>query len=160
MADEEESSWLYYVIPLAVFTIFWFTCGDSVFGKREERRPPREEPPKKVDPKDYIYLTKEELSEYDGAKRPDKKAYLAIKHDIFDVSGSEFYLPGGPYAVFTGKECSVWMAKNSTDQKDAEADYRTTKLSSSYQDSLDQWHDFFTNKYSKIGEVVDNKKDN
>ena len=161
MADEEDTgSWFYFAIPLAVFTLFWFTCGGKLFGDSHPRRPAQEQGPKKVDPKDYIYLTKEELKEFDGDKRPDKKTYLAIKDDIFDVSGSEFYMPGGPYSVFTGKECSVSMAKNSTDPKDAEADYKTTKLSSSYQDSLDQWHDFFTGKYTKIGEVVDSKKEN
>ena len=147
--------WFYFALPLAICVIFWFVWGERILGRRDIRRPSGPAPPPTVDPKDYIHLTKEELWNFNADA---EKNYIGIKNDLFDVTGSEHYMTGGTYAMFTGREVSVAMAKTSTEMKDVEADYMTTKLSAAYLDSLDQWHSFFSSKYPMIGKVVTDKK--
>ena len=159
--DNDLLEWFYFGLPLAGFVLFWFVFGDKILGRNQlPRRDPADMPPAKVDPKDYIYLTKEEMAEFNGKDRADKKIYLAVKNDIFDVSKNPgMYGWDGAYGVFAGREVSVAMAKNSTDMKDVEADYKTTKLNVSYQDSLESWYSFFERKYALIGQIKENKKD-
>ena len=161
MAEVEEESFdffLYAALPLSIFALFWFTCGSSYFARDPPRRPRSDPPPKRLDEKDYIYLTKEELWKYNG-KHGQEKIYLAVKNEIFDVTKADFYHGDGPYKMFAGREVSIAMAKNSTEMKDVEADWKSTKLSASYQDSLDSWHGFFWSKYQMVGKVIESKKD-
>ncbi|KAK6914094.1 Cytochrome b5-like heme/steroid binding domain [Dillenia turbinata] len=55
-------------------------------------------------------VTEEELRAYDGSD-PCKPLLMAIKGQIYDVSPSRmFYGPGGPYAIFSGRDASRALA--------------------------------------------------
>ena len=157
---EQGFDWFYFALPLSVMVLVWFVCGDKIMGKQDAHpRRRTDPPPNKIDEKDYIYLTKEELKEYDGKHGKDL-ILLGVKNDLFDVTKADFYHGEGPYKMFAGREVSIAMAKNSTDMKDVESEWETTKLSASYQDSLDNWHGFFWGKYQMVGKVVESKKKN
>ncbi|CAI2383262.1 unnamed protein product [Moneuplotes crassus] len=157
--SDDILEWFYFSLPLAVFVVFWFVFGDKILGRGEPQRMPRDMPPEEVDEKDYIYLTKEQLKEFDGVKREDKKIYIGVKNEIFDLTkNAEMYGPEGAYGCFSGKEVSIAMAKNSTEEDVINTPYESFKLNVSYQDSLDSWYWFFRGKYPMIGKVVPDKK--
>ena len=155
---DDAIEWFYFSLPLAVMVLFWFVFGEWIMN-RNKRAMPREQPPEVIDPKDYIHLTKAQLREFDGKKREDKKTYVAIKNDIFDVtSNPEMYGPEGAYACFCGKEVSVAMAKNSTEEDVINTAYEDFKFNISYTDSLESWYGYFEAKYPMIGKVIVDKK--
>jgi len=63
-------------------------------------------PPREVIQKD---MTLEELRLYDGVKKSN--IFLALKGVIFDVSGSDFYSPGGSYHLLAGHDASISLGK-------------------------------------------------
>lgn len=51
-----------------------------------------------------------------GGADPSKRILLAIEGEVYDVTrGKNFYGPGGPYAIFAGRDASIGMAKQSFD---------------------------------------------
>ena len=79
-------------------------------------RPPLHPPytsPARAQERDF---TLAELRRYDGTTAMDehngeKPVYLAVKGTVYDVSrGRDFYGPGGPYAVFAGRDASRGLA--------------------------------------------------
>ncbi|XP_077225830.1 membrane steroid-binding protein 1-like [Tasmannia lanceolata] len=96
-------------------------------------------------------IAEEELKVYDGAD-PKKPLLMAIKGQIYDVSQSRmFYGPGGPYALFTGKDASKALAKMSFDEKDLTGDI--SDLGPFELDALQDWEYKFMSKYVKVGTV-------
>ncbi|PIN11917.1 Cytochrome b5 [Handroanthus impetiginosus] len=96
-------------------------------------------------------ITAEELKEYDGSD-PKKPLLMAIKGQIYDVSQSRmFYGPGGPYAVFAGKDASRALAKMSFEDKDLNGDL--TGLGVFELEALQDWEYKFMSKYVKVGTV-------
>ncbi|MCL7044167.1 hypothetical protein MKW94_018856 [Papaver nudicaule] len=96
-------------------------------------------------------ITEEELKVYDGTD-PKKPLLMAIKGQIYDVSQSRmFYGPGGPYALFTGKDASRALAKMSFEDKDLTGD--TTGLGPFELEALQDWEYKFMSKYVKVGTV-------
>lgn len=96
-------------------------------------------------------VTVEELKQYDGSD-PDKPLLMAIKGQIYDVSQSRmFYGPGGPYALFAGKDASRALAKMSFDDKDLNGDL--TGLGVFELEALRDWEYKFMSKYVKVGTV-------
>ena len=82
-------------------------------------------------------VTEEELSAYDG-KDPNKPLLMAIKGQIYDVSRSRmFYGPGGPYALFAGRDASRALALMSFDTKDLTGNIEG--LSNSELETLQDW---------------------
>ena len=115
--------------------------------------------PKEIDQEDYIYLTKDELREYDGLSRADKKIFIAIKYDIFDVTENKgMYGEEGSYKCFSGREATIAMAKNSLKPNEIDKDFHSTKLNEEEKEALESWYDFFKGKYSLVGKVVEAKK--
>ncbi|QRV83464.1 cytochrome b5 [Ceratobasidium sp. AG-Ba] len=103
-------------------------------------------------PKDDPY-TLDQLKAFDGSD-PSKPLYLAVKGTVFDVSAKrDMYGPGGSYALLAGKDASVALGKSSLKEEDATPDWST--LEPSEKQTLDQWHGFFTKKYSIVGKVSD-----
>ncbi|KAF5731148.1 membrane steroid-binding protein 2-like [Tripterygium wilfordii] len=99
-------------------------------------------------------VTEVELKQYDGSD-PKKPLLMAIKGQIFDVSQSRmFYGPGGPYALFAGKDASRALAKMSFEDKDLTGDIYG--LGPFELDALQDWEYKFTSKYVKVGTI---KKD-
>ncbi|MBT8453439.1 MAG: cytochrome b5 domain-containing protein, partial [Deltaproteobacteria bacterium] len=76
----------------------------SLFGKRTEPRAPLPE----AEERDY---GRSELAAYDGSD-PGKPLLIGIRGQVYDVTrGRDFYGPGGPYAMFAGKDCTRALAK-------------------------------------------------
>lgn len=60
-----------------------------------------------------------------------------------------FYGPGGPYALFAGKDASRALAKMSFEDKDLTGDI--SGLGPFELDALQDWEYKFMSKYSKVG---------
>ncbi|KAB2596657.1 membrane steroid-binding protein 2 [Pyrus ussuriensis x Pyrus communis] len=96
-------------------------------------------------------ITEDELKQYDGsdAKKP---LLMAIKGQIYDVSqGRMFYGPGGPYALFAGKDASRALAKMSFEDKDLTGDI--SGLGPFELEALQDWEYKFMSKYVKVGSI-------
>ncbi|KAI5569957.1 hypothetical protein BDE02_12G113400 [Populus trichocarpa] len=96
-------------------------------------------------------ITEEELKQYDGtdSKNP---LLMAIKGQIYDVSQSRmFYGPGGPYALFAGKDASRALAKMSFEDKDLTGD--VSGLGPFELEALQDWEYKFMSKYIKVGTI-------
>jgi len=96
-------------------------------------------------------VTEEELKAYDGTD-PKNPLLMAIKGQIYDVSQSRmFYGPGGPYALFAGKDASRALAKMSFEEKDLTGDIEG--LGPFELDALQDWEYKFMGKYVKVGQI-------
>ncbi|MBA0718950.1 hypothetical protein Golax_006666 [Gossypium laxum] len=96
-------------------------------------------------------ITEEELKQYDGSDSK-KPLLMAIKGQIYDVSQSRmFYGPGGPYALFAGKDASRALAKMSFEEKDLTGDI--SGLGPFELDALQDWEYKFMGKYVKVGSI-------
>ncbi|KAG6466086.1 hypothetical protein ZIOFF_076114 [Zingiber officinale] len=96
-------------------------------------------------------ITEEELRDYDGSD-PKKPLLMAIKSQIYDVTQSRiFYGPGGPYALFAGKDASRALAKMSFEPKDLTSDL--SDLGPFELEALQDWEYKFMSKYAKVGTV-------
>ncbi|XXG88051.1 hypothetical protein AAC387_Pa12g0316 [Persea americana] len=96
-------------------------------------------------------ITEEDLKAYDGSD-PKKPLLMAIKGQIYDVSQSRmFYGPGGPYALFTGKDASRALAKMSFEDKDLNGDI--SGLGPFELEALQDWEYKFISKYVKVGTI-------
>ncbi|GER27028.1 membrane steroid binding protein 1 [Striga asiatica] len=96
-------------------------------------------------------ITAEELKQYDGSDSK-KPLLMAIKGQIYDVTQSRmFYGPGGPYALFAGKDASRALAKMSFEEKDLNGDL--TGLGVFELEALQDWEYKFMSKYVKVGTI-------
>ncbi|GAB2265219.1 Membrane steroid-binding protein 2 [Dionaea muscipula] len=99
-------------------------------------------------------ISENELKQFDGSD-PKKPLLMAIKGQIYDVSQSRmFYGPGGPYALFAGKDASRALAKMSFEEKDLTGDI--TGLGPFELEALQDWEYKFMSKYVKVGTVIKN----
>ncbi|XP_072960776.1 membrane steroid-binding protein 2-like [Typha angustifolia] len=97
-------------------------------------------------------VTLEELIAYDGSD-PKKPLLMAIKGQVYDVSrGRMFYGPGGPYALFAGRDASRALALMSFDRSDLTGNLEG--LSSDELDVLQDWEEKFKEKYVKVGQLI------
>lgn len=97
-------------------------------------------------------FTAEQLKQYDGSD-PSKPIYVALKGRVFDVTtGNNFYGPGGPYAMFAGKDASRALAKMSKLEEDISPSLHG--LSDKELEVLADWDTKFQAKYPVIGRVV------
>ncbi|XP_022738508.1 membrane steroid-binding protein 2-like [Durio zibethinus] len=96
-------------------------------------------------------ISEEELKQYDGSDSK-KPLLMAIKGQIYDVSQSRmFYGPGGPYALFAGKDASRALAKMSFEEKDLTGDI--SGLGPFELEALQDWEYKFMSKYVKVGTI-------
>ncbi|GER46654.1 membrane steroid binding protein 1 [Striga asiatica] len=96
-------------------------------------------------------ITDVELKQYDGSD-PKKPLLMAIKGQIYDVTQSRmFYGPGGPYALFAGKDASRALAKMSFEEKDLNGNL--SGLGVFELEALQDWEFKFMTKYVKVGTV-------
>ncbi|KAJ9553091.1 hypothetical protein OSB04_017136 [Centaurea solstitialis] len=96
-------------------------------------------------------ISEEELKAYDG-RDPKKPLLMAIKGQVYDVTQSRlFYGPGGPYALFVGKDASRAIAKMSFEKKDLNGDL--TGLDAFELNVLQDWEHKFMSKYVKVGSI-------
>jgi len=117
------------------------------------RQRPREEPEAEPlpPPVQLGEVDEEDLRQYDGTD-PKKPLLMAIKGQIYDVTQSRmFYGPGGPYALFAGKDASRALAKMSFEPQDLNGDL--TGLGPFEVDALQDWEYKFMSKYVKVGTI-------
>lgn len=97
-------------------------------------------------------LTPQQLAQYNGTDA-SKPLYVAVKGRIFDVTnGKSFYGPGGPYAMFAGKDASRALAKMSKNDEDVTPSL--DGLSDKEIGVLNDWEKKFEAKYPVVGRVV------
>ena len=96
-------------------------------------------------------LTFDQLLTYDGIK--EKRTFLALKGDIYDVTGSPYYQPGTGYHAFTGRDASINLAKMSHDAQYFNK-YGEIPLDEEENKVLNDWKARFDSKYQKIGKVI------
>ncbi|KAJ1280142.1 hypothetical protein BS78_04G208700 [Paspalum vaginatum] len=96
-------------------------------------------------------VTEEELRAYDGSD-PEKPLLMAIKGQIYDVTQSRmFYGPGGPYALFAGRDASRALAKMSFEASDLTGDI--SGLGPFEVEALQEWEYKFKSKYVTVGTI-------
>lgn len=102
-------------------------------------------------------ITESELATATGEE--GRPLYIAVNDPyseditVFDVSkGSDFYGPGGPYHVFTGKNATHGLATSSTDPEQATGDL--SDLTASEKDTHLQWYEKYSMKYPIVGRLV------
>ncbi|GMG98812.1 hypothetical protein Nepgr_000652 [Nepenthes gracilis] len=97
-------------------------------------------------------FTSQQLKQYDGSV-PSRPIYVAIKGRVFDVTtGVNFYGPGGPYSMFSGKDASRALAKMSKNDEDVSPSL--DGLSEKELGVLADWEKKFEAKYPVVGRVV------
>ncbi|XP_050370866.1 probable steroid-binding protein 3 [Argentina anserina] len=97
-------------------------------------------------------MTEQELRAYNGSD-PSKPLLMAIKAQIYDVSSSRnFYGPGGPYAMFAGRDASRALALLSFKPQDINGNIEG--LGPDELQILQDWEDKFVEKYVRVGQLV------
>ncbi|KAG2293180.1 hypothetical protein Bca52824_039849 [Brassica carinata] len=147
----------FFTVVALAFAIYQVVSG--FFASPEEHRPRSTEvyPPSEPlpPPVQLGEITEEELKQYDGSDSK-KPLLMAIQGQIYDVSQSRmFYGPGGPYALFAGKDASRALAKMSFEENDLTGDI--SGLGPFELDALQDWEYKFMSKYVKVGTIQ--KKD-
>ncbi|XP_010273133.1 PREDICTED: membrane steroid-binding protein 1 [Nelumbo nucifera] len=140
----------FFTVVALAFAFYYAISG--FFGPSE---PPRSRDfQEQMEPSPPVQLgeiTEEELRAYDGSD-PNKPLLMAIKGQIYDVTQSRmFYGPGGPYALFAGKDASRALAKMSFEEKDLTSDI--SGLGPFELDALQDWEYKFMSKYFKVGTI-------
>jgi membrane-associated progesterone receptor component len=105
---------------------------------------------KEIEQRDF---TIEQLREFDGSD--DKAIYIALKGDVFDVSGAkQFYGEGSGYNCFAGRDATRAMAKLSFEEADL-ANSSIEDLGPFERDVLNDWYSKFRDYkcYPIIGRV-------
>ncbi|KAK4054088.1 Dihydrodipicolinate synthase [Microbotryomycetes sp. JL201] len=117
-----------------------------------------------LDASEWKQYTPQDLRAYDGtnSQLENGRILFAIRRKVYDVSsGRGFYGPGGPYAIFAGRDASRGMAKQSFEPEmltpvDEPID-ELKDLSQSEWDNLRDWESHFNNKYIQCGDLVEAK---
>lgn len=149
----------FFTILSLMYGIYHMVCGMFVSPEAAAaRRSVLPEPQIPQEPVEIGEVTIEELRAYDGSdiKKP---LLMAIKGNIYDVSKSRmFYGPGGPYALFAGRESSRALALMSFDHNDLNGNLEG--LSTPELEVLQDWEEKFMEKYVKVGQLVSEMKIN
>ncbi|THF97686.1 hypothetical protein TEA_006779 [Camellia sinensis var. sinensis] len=155
-------------LGLAIYYVLSSLFGSSGNNQRKSSRDLQEEMQPLPPPVQLGEVTEEELKVYDGSD-PKRPLLMAIKGQIYDVTQSSFvqefqgfdrevlelirmfYGPGGPYALFAGKDASRALAKMSFEEQDLTGDI--SGLGPFELDALQDWEYKFMTKYAKVGSV-------
>jgi len=117
----------------------------SLFRKKTEPRAPLPE----AEERDYGLS---ELAAYDGSDL-GKPLLIGIRGQVYDVTrGRDFYGPGGPYAMFAGKDCTRALAKMSFEPELFSGN--TDGLEPEELEKLEEWIEMFEGKYRRIGRLL------
>ncbi|CAK9160966.1 unnamed protein product [Ilex paraguariensis] len=144
----------FFTVVALVLAVYYMVSGilpSSDPGRHQRSRESEEQMRPLPPPVQLGEITEEELKVYDGSD-PKKPLLMAIKGQIYDVSQSRmFYGPGGPYALFAGKDASRALAKMSFEDKDLTGDI--SGLGVFELEALQDWEYKFMGKYVKVGTV-------
>ncbi|CAK9136784.1 unnamed protein product [Ilex paraguariensis] len=138
-------------LALAIYYMVSGMFGSSNQGHHQRSRDFEEQMQPLPPPVQLGEITLEELKQYDGSDSK-KPLLMAIKGQIYDVSQSRmFYGPGGPYALFAGKDASRALAMMSFEEKDLTGDI--SGLGVFELEALQDWEYKFMSKYVTVGTV-------
>ncbi|KEG09576.1 membrane-associated progesterone binding protein 2 [Trypanosoma grayi] len=93
--------------------------------------------------------TLEELSEYDGVKKPF--AFVGVRGVIYNCS-TDFYGANAPYNDFAGRDSSRHLGKMKVGREEANADWTT--LSMPHTVTLSDWEERLRSKYVAVGWII------
>ncbi|KAL9258640.1 Membrane steroid-binding protein 1-like protein [Drosera capensis] len=146
----------FFTILAVAFAFYYVVSGlfgssSSGAGNHQRQRSFEEQMVPLPPPVQIGEIDEDELKKFDGSD-PKKPLLMAIKGQVYDVSQSRmFYGPGGPYALFAGKDASRALAKMSFEDKDLTGDI--TGLGPFELEALQDWEYKFMSKYVKVGTV-------
>ncbi len=140
-----------YLINFSLLGIIFYLLWKLFFKKNDPARPSSAVP--SIPPMKKRDFTLEELKEYDGIKG-EGRVLIAVNGKVFDVTkGKMYYGPGGPYAVFAGRDASRGLAtfslEDPSDQYDDLSDLQPHEM-----DSVREWEMQFTEKYDYVGRLL------
>ncbi|KAL6710054.1 hypothetical protein ACN47E_009845 [Coniothyrium glycines] len=121
---------------------------DTADQPKKERFAPKEAVT--LDPPKDDVIDREYLAKCNGTNE-GLPTLVAIKGDVFDVSGKETYAPGKGYHVFAGKEPNRALGLSSLKPEDCISDY--SGLSDKEEQVLNDWHTFFSKRYNVVGRL-------
>lgn len=100
-------------------------------------------------------FTLEQLRHYDGVES-EGRLLVGVLGKVYDVSAaSDFYGPGGPYSVFSGRNASRGLATFSVEKSQFKDTYDDlSDLTSSQLDSVKEWEIQFLEKYAVVGKLL------
>mmetsp|Transcript_30177 Transcript_30177/g.79262 ORF Transcript_30177/g.79262 Transcript_30177/m.79262 type:complete len:186 (+) Transcript_30177:48-605(+) len=140
------------VLLLAIGYLVWVILSPPTHYLPEQ--PPA--PPLNIPNRDY---TPEDMARFNGVNAIEehngrKTILLACGGVVFDVtSGRDFYGPGGPYAVFAGRDASRGLATMSL-APPAEGWDDLSDLQQEEQETFAEWCQMFADKYPVRGKLV------
>ncbi|XP_060065251.1 membrane-associated progesterone receptor component 1-like [Ylistrum balloti] len=140
-------------LNIVLLGICAFLLYKIVSSNRQSAAPPPQEPElPRMKKRDF---TLEQLREYDG-KGQDGRVLVAVNTKVFDVTrGKRFYGPGGPYAVFAGRDASRGLALFSLTEEAIKDEFDDlSDLTSMQMESVREWEMQFTEKYDYIGRLL------
>jgi membrane-associated progesterone receptor component len=151
--DSSESAFstlsTYFINFVLLGIIFYLIY--KIFRSRTESDKPAVGPPP-LPPMKKRDFTLDELKEFDGEKG-EGRVLIAVNGNVFDVTrGKTFYGPGGPYAVFAGRDASRGLATFSFDLKEEYDDL--SDLKPHEMDSIIEWEMQFKEKYDYVGKLL------
>ncbi|GAB1609080.1 membrane-associated progesterone receptor component 1-like [Argonauta hians] len=138
------------VILLAISAFLFYKIMTSRQTPRPQRVAEKEIPRmKKRD------MTIKEMKKYDGTDE-DGRVCIAVNGKIFDVTrGKQFYGPGGPYAVFAGRDASRALALFTVKESALKDEYDDlSDLTSAEMSRMQEWEMQFTEKYEIVGRLL------
>ncbi|TXG70879.1 hypothetical protein EZV62_005814 [Acer yangbiense] len=146
----------FFTLLALLWAVYYVVSG--LFGSPDTHHQPRSSAVEQTQPLpppvQLGEISEDDLKQYDGTDA-QKPLLMAIKGQIYDVSQSRmFYGPGGPYALFAGKDASRALAKMSFEDKDLTGDI--SGLGPFELEALQDWEYKFMSKYVKVGTI---KKD-
>lgn len=146
------STFTTYFINIPLIGIIFYLLWKIFKSRNEVDKPvmyvsPAAPPMKKRD------FTLEELKEFDGTKG-EGRVLVAVNNKVFDVTrGKRYYGPGGPYAVFAGRDASRGLATFSLDEPTDKYD-DLSDLQPSEMESVLEWEMQFNEKYDYVGKLL------
>ncbi|KFB41863.1 hypothetical protein ZHAS_00009707 [Anopheles sinensis] len=121
---------------------------------RSRQQPTALPPPPPEMPRLRRDFTVAELKQYDGTQ-PDGRVLVAVNGNVYDVTkGKNFYGPGGPYAVFGGRDASRGLATFSVTASPNDEYDDLSDLKSHEMESVREWEMQFKEKYILVGRLL------
>ena len=104
-----------------------------------------------IEPKEY--WTEDEIKQYDGrASNPDGPILLAADGIVFNVwKGRQFYMEGGEYHIFAGRDATRLLARTLVEEESIEDSKKP--LTMAERAALAGWIWTFKNKYDIVGKL-------
>lgn len=121
---------------------------------RSRQQPTSLPPPLPELPRLRRDFTVAELMQYNGVEH-DGRVLVAVNGNVYDATkGKKFYGPGGPYAIFCGRDASRGLATFSVTASPSDAYDDLSDLNSHEMESVREWEMQFKEKYILVGRLL------